>query len=166
MNSLNELPIEVCVIKDSTISILHIQNNKTKNFELRQNVSLKEDDVIVIKQGALKDYPSLFKATNKGLSIASFDYQELTSDFNRKTQDIHNDYKIKLDAKDSIIASLNNDNALLKVEIQKLKEGNIILQSSSDNIDDDQSSNNPEVDNQGNSNSIPLPERPSKKNSK
>lgn len=164
MNNLNELPIEVFVVKDSTISILPIQNSKTKNFELRQNVSLKKDDIIVIKQGALKDYPSLFKPTDKGLSIASFDYQELTNDFTKKIQDIHNDYKIKLDAKDVIIKSLNDENVLLKLEIQKQKEKDIIVQNSVEGKDDNKSSVNIEIDVKSDDN-IPRPGRPSKKNS-
>ena len=122
MQSLNQLPIEVVVLRDEKISTLEIQNKKNKQFERQQNVSLKEGDIIVIHRYTLSDYPSLFKATNKGVEILSLDYNELNQEHSNKIANIHNEYKIKLEAKDSIIAKANEQIMTLQNTIQKLEE--------------------------------------------
>ena len=129
------IPVEVTVLRDVKLSILDIQNKSNKEFEKKENVFLKEGTTLVVRQSALLDYQDLFKPTDKGLSIISFDYNELNAEHARQITNLHNDYKIKLEAKDFIIAKNNEAIALLQNRLQVFEEKEFENADKSSNID-------------------------------
>jgi hypothetical protein len=126
-------PVQVKVkdtIKDGAqLSVIKVQNSKTKVFETKHNLSLKAGQVMTITRATLKDKQWAFELTDKGEMVQEFDYNELKSAHEIEIKELKKQYEKTISSQEvtirNLTADLTNANIIIQ-NLQTLKQDEVV----------------------------------------
>jgi len=122
------------------LSVIKVQNPKTKVFETKHNLVLKAGQVMTITRATFKDKQWAFALTDKGEMVQEFDYNELKSAHEIEIKELKKQYEKTISSQEVTIRNLTADltNANITIQnLQTLKQDEVVDASVLQEVKDD-----------------------------